>query len=118
MKNLALAVLDGYLTKNPETKQTKTDKTVTTFTIAVNNDWGDSDDKKTVSYIPIETWSRLAENCQAYLKKGRHVIVDGRLHQDRWEDERGKLQSKIKIVAQNVRFGPKPQSEGEEGRAA
>jgi len=114
MTNIAVAVVDGYLTHDPETKKTKNNKSVTNFTVAINSDWGSGDDGKSVSYIPVETWNKLAENCHSYLKKGRHVIVDGRLQQDRWEDQNGRPQSRVKIVAQNVRFGAKRgQSENE-----
>lgn len=103
--NLAIAILDGNLTRDPEMKKTKTNKTVTTFDLALNHEWGNNEGNKSVSYIQIETWEKLAEICSQYLKKGRYVIVEGRLRQDRWEDDNGKKQSRIKVLAQNVRFG-------------
>jgi len=47
----------------------------------------------------------VAENCAKYLSKGRGIIVEGRLKQDRWEKD-GKTQSKVKISANNVHFLP------------
>ena len=42
--------------------------------------------------------------CAEYLNKGRAVLVEGRLKQDRWEDENGNKRSKLKIVALTVQF--------------
>jgi single-strand DNA-binding protein len=60
--------------------------------------------RENVSYFVIECWDKLAENCAMYLKKGSKVTVQGSLRQDRWKDAEGKTRSKVKIVAQNVRF--------------
>lgn len=105
MKNLAIAILDGNLVRDPETKQTKNEKTVTRFAVALNHEWGAKDGDKSVSFVDVECWDRLAETCAQYLKKGRYVTVTGQLRQDRWKDNDGKSHSRLKIVAQNVRFG-------------
>lgn len=118
MKNLAIAILDGNLVRDPETKQTKNEKTVTRFSIALNHEWGAKDGNKAVSFVDVECWDRLAETCGEYLKKGRYVTVTGNLRQDRWQGKDGKTQSKLKIVAQNVRFGSGERREDEEEKVA
>ena len=65
-----------------------------------------------VSYFDVSCWTRLAEVCGEYLKKGRGVRVVGRLKQDRWTDADGKGHSKIFIVAEHVEF--KPQMKGKD----
>ena len=40
--------------------------------------------QKEDAFFGVITWSRLAEVCGGYLKKGRGVQVVGRLKQDRW----------------------------------
>jgi len=111
MNNLALAVIDGNLTSDPDTKVLKGDKTVTTFSVAVNHEYGSKEDNKHVSYVNVETWEKLAETCGMYLKKGSRVTVQGQIRQDRWKDDKGNTREKIKIVANSVRFdsaGKKP----------
>jgi len=49
-------------------------------------------------------WTRLAEVCAEYLKKGRGVRVVGRLKQDKWTDADGKPHSRVHIVAEHVEF--------------
>ncbi len=111
MRNIANAIIDGNLVQDPEMKQTKSEKTVTSFYVAVNHEWGAKDGNHHVSYIPVETWEKLAENCGQYLKKGRRVTVEGELRQDRWVDEGGRVHSRIKIVARNVRFDSAPRKD-------
>lgn len=96
----------GNLTRDPELRYTPTGKAVCTLSIANNRVYTANQEKKTeVSYFDVEVWGVVAENCAKYLKKGRGVIVEGRLKQDRWEKE-GKTQSKVKISANNVHFLP------------
>ena len=66
-----------------------------------------------MSYFDVTTWSRLAEVCGEYLKKGRGVRVVGRLKQDRWTSPEGQARSKISIVAEHVEFKPQMKKDGD-----
>ena len=77
--------------------------------------------QKEVSYFDVSCWTRLAEVCGEYLKKGRGVRVVGRLKQDRWTDADGKRHSRIEIVTEHVEFKPqfkKADGDGKEDEAA
>lgn len=112
MNNLAIVILDGNLTHDPEIKTTKSDKKVTHFTVALNHEWGAKDGNPSVSYVPIEAWDRLGENCGKFLTKGSRVTVTGYLRQERWKDEEGGNRSRVKVVAQQVRFDSKKDAAG------
>lgn len=56
------------------------------------------------SFIDIEVWGVIAENCAKYLQKGSPVVVIGRLKQDRWETEQGAKRTRLKVLASNVQF--------------
>ena len=104
----------GNLTRDPELKYTQSGKGVCTLSIANNRVYTANGEKKTeVSYFDVEVWGVVAENCAKYLKKGRGVIVEGRLKQDRWEKD-GKTQSRVRITANSVHFMPK-KAEGGSG---
>ncbi|MCB1324417.1 MAG: single-stranded DNA-binding protein [Spirochaetales bacterium] len=120
MNNLSIAVLDGNLTADPETKQIGQDRTVTNFRVALNHEYGAAntgDGKEFVSYVPVECWNKLAENCGRYLKKGSRVTVTGDIRQDRWKDNDGHSRSQIKVIAQRVRFDSSPRKD-EDKKAA
>ena len=96
----------GNLTRDPELKYTNSGKAVCNLSIANNRVYTTNGQKQTeVSYFDVEVWGAAAENCAKYLKKGRGVVVEGRLKQDRWEKD-GKTQSKVKISANSVHFLP------------
>jgi single-stranded DNA-binding protein len=41
------------------------------------------------------------------MARGRAVFVEGRLQQDTWETEAGERRSRLRVVAQRVRFLPR-----------
>jgi single-strand DNA-binding protein len=87
---------------------------VCSFALASNRFFKqDEETQKEVSFFEVTTWSRLAEVCGEYLKKGRGVRVVGRLKQDRWNSPEGQPRSKVSIVAEHVEF--KPQLKGKDG---
>lgn len=108
MNNLNSVLLEGNLTRDPELKYTPKGTAVCTFAIAVNR-WFKSDaDEPTeeVSYFDVQCWSRLAEVCAEYLKKGRGVRVVSRLKQDRWTTPEGESRSRVYVVTEHVEFKP------------
>lgn len=96
----------GNLTRDPESRETKSGKNVTNFSIAINNKVND-----TVTYIDVETWNKSADNCKRFLSKGRRVLVEGRLQLNTWKSKSGENRSKIYCVADSVTFLSKSDQE-------
>lgn len=100
-KSINQVILMGRLTKDPEQRSTGSGKTIVSFSIAV--DRGGQDD--TADFFNINAWEKLGELVMQYLSKGRRVLVQGRLRQDRWDDkETGKKQSRIEVTATDITF--------------
>ncbi|MBN2372798.1 single-stranded DNA-binding protein [bacterium] len=101
--------LMGNLTRDPELRYTPNGTAVASFGIAVNRRYTtkEGDRKEEVDFFEVEVWNKQAENCNEYLAKGRGVLLEGRLKQDRWEDESGNKRSKLKIVASTIQFLPR-----------
>lgn len=94
----------GTLTRDPEAETLPNGTALTKFSIAVNEKFttnGESREK--VFYFDVTVWGKQAESVAKYLAKGRHVNVQGRLQQDRWEKD-GQKRSKVYIVASDVQF--------------
>ena len=91
-------ILIGNLVKDCETKSVKNTK-VSRFRLAVD----DSFKKDSTLYIDVEAWDKQSEFCEKWLKKGKGVIIDGRLCMDSWEKD-GKKETKIFVKAQDIRF--------------
>lgn len=108
MNNLNSVLVEGNLTRDPQLKEIASGTKVCTFSIATNRYYKQNQEQQhEVSYLDVEVWTKLAEQCQEYLQKGRGVRVVGRLKQDRWEDDDGNRHSRVKIVAEHVEFKPR-----------
>jgi single-strand DNA-binding protein len=103
MRNYAGATVEGFVTRNPSIRKTKTGKNVCNFSIAINHYSKEDSDSK-VSYIDVETWEKLAEICSGSITKGKRIMIAGALRQDRWEGKDGKSESRIKIVGNEIIF--------------
>ena len=114
MNSLNSILLEGNLTRDPETKTLSTGSQVCNFSIASDRFYRQNENtEKEVYYFDVEAWARLGIACSQNLKKGRGVRVVGRLKQDRWTDSEGKQKSRVMIVAEHVEFKPqKPAAPG------
>jgi single-strand DNA-binding protein len=97
-------ILIGNLTKDPELRYTPQGTPVTSFRLAVNYRYKQSDDtKQETMFIDNVVFGKQAESCSKYLSKGSSVLVEGRLQERRWESN-GQQRSKFEVIAQSVRF--------------
>ena len=112
MSGLAVAIINGNLTADPELRNTKNGKRVCGFSVAVNEVWKNEEGEKQeeVSYFDISVFGKMAETVAANKRKGDEVTVHGRLTQRRWEAE-GTKRSKVEIVADQVVFNGSKRSE-------
>jgi single-strand DNA-binding protein len=116
MASFNKVILMGNLTKDPELRYTSSGMAVANFSLAINRRTAKEGEKKEeVDFFDIEAWDKQAELCSEYLSKGSGVLIEGRLKQDRWEDETGSKRSRIKVVAATIQFLPKRAGEGGEG---
>lgn len=113
MPSFNKVMLMGNLTRDPEIKYTTSGKAVASFSIAINSG---TKEKPQVDYFDCEAWDKTAELCSQYLAKGSGVFIEGRLKQDRWEDERGQKRSRVKIVCNSVQFLGKSEKKEEQGQ--
>lgn len=105
--NFNKVVLVGRLTRDVELRHTSSGTPVAELGLAVNNrrrnqqgEWEDE-----ASFINVTVWQRDAEMASERLTKGSPVMIEGRLQQDRWEQD-GQKRSKIIVVANQVVFLP------------
>ena len=104
--------LIGNLTQDPELSK-RGGREVCDLRVAVDGR-GDADPV----FVDVTTFDGSARACAEYLRMGRQVAVDGRLHYSQWEAEDGSRRSRLKIVG-NVEFlGPKSQNSREPGELA
>lgn len=98
--------LIGRLGQDPEVRYTPKGTPLTKFRMAVNRYWKGQNGERNVEtdWFSIEAWDRLGQFCQEYLHKGSLVFVEGELHIDQWENDKGERQSRPKIVMRGVQM--------------
>ena len=105
MASLNRVLLIGNLTKDPELRYTPSGTPVANLRLAVNSTFKDQSGqrKEETCFVTIVVWSRQAELCNQYLKKGRSIFVEGRLIYRSWEAE-GKTRSTMEVRGDRVQF--------------
>ena len=106
-------VLSGRLGKNVELRSTTGGKSVASFSIAVDDGWGE---KKSTIWVNIEVWDKTAEAVSKLVTAGKRVAVVGSLKEDVWQDKNGDKKSRFKVLASRVDIidFPEKESEGED----
>ena len=95
-------ILLGRLTREPEVKVTSSDKTTTTFGLAVDRPFKNRDGKKEADFINIVAWNKTAEVAGNYLHKGEHCLVEGRLQIRSYEGKDGQKHYVTEVVADRL----------------
>lgn len=107
MANFNKVILAGNLTRDPELRYTPKGTAVARLGLAINRRWrtetGELKDETT--FVDVDAFGKTAETIAQYLKKGRSVLIEGRLRYDTWEDKQtGQKRSKLSVVLESFSF--------------
>ena len=118
MASFNKVILMGNLTRDPELRYTPKGTAIAKIGLAVNRVWTNEagEKKEEVTFIDVDVFGRTAENVGQYMRKGRPLLVEGRLKLDQWDDKAtGAKRSKLGVIAETVQFLGSPA--GESGAA-
>ena len=107
MPSMNRVYLAGNLTKDPEVKYLPDGTAVADLSVAINESYRNrttGEDVEQTCYVDVVAWRKQAETCGKYLSKGSPVLVEGRLHLDKWEAQDGTKRSRLRVRAQRVQF--------------
>lgn len=101
-----LVVLNGRLTRDPELKFGQSGKAYSRFSIAVDRPFSSAADKdsQTVDFINCVAFGKTAEFIGEYFRKGRKILLHGRIQMSQYESE-GKKLTTFNVIAESVEFG-------------
>ena len=91
----------GNLSKVPEIRTTQSGKMVTSFSLGVQEGYGD---KRTTSWHNVVCWEKIAESSGNYLDKGSKVLVDGKINSRNYEGKEGQKRYVTEIIASHLEF--------------
>ena len=95
----------GRLTRDPEMRRTGSGVAVTSFSLAVEDDFKGQDGTKKTNFIDCVAWRNTAEFVNNYFTKGRMAVVSGKLDIREWTDNNGNKRRSAEVVADSVYFG-------------
>jgi len=107
MASFNKVILAGNLTRDPELRYTPKGTAVARIGLACNRKWKSETGelKEEVTFVDVDAFGKQAETIGQYLKKGRPILIEGRLRYDTWEDKQTKQKkSKLGVVLENFQF--------------
>ncbi len=97
-------ILLGRLVRDPEVRVTPTEKTVCTFTLAVDRPFTAKNGQREADFINIVTWNKTAELCGNSLTKGQRVLIEGRLQIRSYDGKDGNKHYVTEVIADRAEF--------------
>ena len=97
----------GNLTRDPELRYTPKGTAIARLGLAVNRSWKTETGelKEEVTFVDVDAFGRQAETIGQYMKKGRPLLVEGRLKLDQWDDKQtGQKRSRLLVVLESFKF--------------
>lgn len=97
--NTNVAIITGNLARDAEVRYTANQTPVASFTVACNRQGADK--QQVADFFPCVLWGKSAEALEPYLKKGKSVLVKGRLQTRSYEAKDGTKRTVTEIIADN-----------------
>ncbi|MBI4569574.1 MAG: single-stranded DNA-binding protein [Planctomycetes bacterium] len=118
MASFNRVILMGNFTKDPELSYTAGGLPIGKFSIAVNERVRDQNDawQDRANFFDVTAFGKTAETINEHFRKGRPILIEGRLNQDRWEDrETGQKRSKVQVIVDRFAFVDRREDQGGPG---
>lgn len=96
-------ILMGRLTADPELRKTASDLSVTSFTLAVDRNYGKGADRQT-DFINCVAWRQTAEFISRYFSKGRLMAVEGSLQVRNYMDKNENKRQAVEVLVDQAFF--------------
>lgn len=107
MANFNKVILAGNLTRDPELRYTPQGTAIAEIGMAINRSWKTptGEAREEVTFVDVAAFGRTGEVIAQYLKKGRPILIEGRLKLDTWEDKQtNQKKSKLRVICENFQF--------------
>ena len=115
MASFNRVILAGNLTRDPELRYTPKGLAIAKIGLAINRTWKNEagETKEEVTFVDVDSFGRQAEVIAQYFRKGRPILIEGRLRLDQWDDKQtGQKRSKLGVVLEGFSFVDSTRSEG------
>lgn len=118
MPDFNKVILAGNLTRDPVLSYSPAQTAIADFGMAIGRKWKGLDgvQREEVCFVECRSFGKTAEAINQYMKKGRPILLEGRLRYSAWEKD-GEKRSKLGVTVENFQFvgsvravadGPRP----------
>jgi len=112
-------ILMGNLARDPDIRHTPNKQKVARITVAAGRQWRNKvtgELQSQTDFIPVVAWSNLADLCDRFLRKGKPVLVEGRIQVRDYEDTKtGSRKWVTEVIADNMVLLPSGRKDDEYG---
>ena len=108
MANFNKVILMGNLTRDPQLSYTPSQTAVVDFGLATNRRWTgqDGQQREETCFVDCRAFGKPAETINKYCRKGRLLMVEGRLTFDSWTGKDGAKRSRLRVTVESFQFLP------------
>jgi single-strand DNA-binding protein len=105
MASFNKVILMGNLTRDPELRVTPNGNSICKLGLATSRVYStrDGERREETTFVDIDAFGKQAEVISKYMRKGRPIMIEGRLKLDQWESD-GQKRSKLSVVLENFQF--------------
>jgi len=106
MANFNKVILLGNLTRDPQLSYLPSQTAVVDFGLAMNRKWTSQDGQQRdeTCFVDCRAFGKPAETINKYCKKGKPLLVEGRLTFDSWTGQDGTKRSKHRVTVESFQF--------------
>ncbi|MDR1481654.1 MAG: single-stranded DNA-binding protein [Synergistaceae bacterium] len=112
-------ILMGNLARDPDIRHTPSKQKVARITVAVGRQWRNKltgEVQSQTDFIPVVAWTVLADLCDRYLRKGKPVLVEGRMQVRDYDDQKTGIHKWVtEVIAENLTLLPGGRRDDEYG---
>lgn len=105
MASFNKVILIGNLTRDPDLRVTANGNSICKLGLAVNRTYQtkNGERREETTFVDIDSFGKQAEVISKYMRKGKPLMVEGRLKLDQWEAD-GQKRSRLGVVLENFQF--------------
>jgi len=117
MASFNKVILMGNLTRDPELRVTPNGNSICKLGLATSRVYAtrDGERREETTFVDVDAFGKQAEVISKYMRKGRPIMIEGRLKLDQWESD-GQKRSKLGVILENFQFlGGRDDNDGSSG---
>jgi single-strand DNA-binding protein len=89
---------------DPEVKTIANDRKMARFTLATNDFYVNNKGERVeeTQWHNLVAWGKTAEIVEKLVKKGKEIVIEGKLTTNTWEDKEGVKHSNVEVVINEI----------------